>query len=56
MDTPALELANALRPCALLRERLGDGEAALALWREARELYLAAGIAEGVRECDRHLR
>jgi tetratricopeptide (TPR) repeat protein len=54
-STSVLDLANAVRPYALLRERLGDGEAALALWREARALYLAAGIAEGVQECDRHL-
>jgi tetratricopeptide (TPR) repeat protein len=53
--TPPLELANALRPYALLRERLGDGVAALALWREARALYLVAGVIEGVEECDRHL-
>jgi len=50
-----LELANALRPLAQLRERLGDPVAAQPLWREARALYLAAGIAEGAAECDRHL-
>jgi len=53
--TPPLELANALRPRALLGERLGEGESVLALWRETRALYLAAGIAAGVEECDRHL-
>ena len=53
--TPALELANALRPYALLRERLGEHEAATTMWREARRLYAAAGIVEGVEECDRHL-
>jgi len=54
-DTPAPELANALRPYALLREHLGESEAARGLWREARALYLAAGITAGVDECDRHL-
>jgi len=54
-DTPALELANAIRPYALLRERLGEVEAARELWREARALYVAAGVVEGVDECDRHL-
>ena len=54
-DTPALELANALRPFALLREGLGEADAARALWREARALYLAAGIEAGVAECERHL-
>ena len=53
--TPALELANALRPYALLRERLGEAQAAAVAWREARALYAAAGVAEGVDECDRHL-
>ena len=50
-----LDLANALRPLALLRERLGDGASAQALWGEARTLYLAAGVADGVAECERHL-
>ena len=54
-ETPPAELANALRPFALLREREGEADAATALWREARALYAAAGIAEGVAECDRHL-
>jgi tetratricopeptide (TPR) repeat protein len=53
--TPALELANALRPQALLNERFGEADAARALWREARNLYLAAGVDAGVEECDRHL-
>ena len=53
--TAPAELANALRPQALLNERLGEHESALALWREARALYLAAGIGAGVEECDRHL-
>ncbi len=44
---------------AMLKERLGDREQALALWREARELYAAIDI-EGldsqpaVNECDEH--
>ena len=50
-----LELANAVRPLALLRGRLGDIDGARALWSEARALYLAAGVAEGAAECDRHL-
>jgi len=53
--TPPLELANAMRSCALLRERLGEADAALSLWREARGLYQAAGVAEGVAECERRL-
>ena len=54
-ETPPAELANALRPLALLRERLGETDAAAPLWREARALYAAAGIAEGVAECERRL-
>lgn len=50
-----LDLANALRPLAQLRERLGDSGAAQPLWREARALYLAAGVAQGAAECDLHL-
>ena len=54
-QTPPAELANVLRPYALLREGLGEAQAAAAMWREARALYASAGIAEGVAECDRHL-
>jgi tetratricopeptide (TPR) repeat protein len=50
-----LDLANALRPLAQLRERVGDDAAAEPMWREARALYLAAGVGEGAAECDRHL-
>jgi tetratricopeptide (TPR) repeat protein len=54
-DSSALDLANAIRPYALLRERLGDADGTVELWREARALYVAAGVAEGIEECDRHL-
>jgi tetratricopeptide (TPR) repeat protein len=53
--TPPLELANALRVCALVRDELGEADAATALWREARALYLVAGADEGVAECERRL-
>jgi tetratricopeptide (TPR) repeat protein len=49
------DVANALRPAALLKERQGDPDAARALWSEAKTLYAAAGIQQGVDECDRHL-
>ncbi len=48
---PPLDVANALRPLALLRERLGEGKEARALWREARDLYHQAGVEAGVSEC-----
>ncbi|MDE0260416.1 MAG: tetratricopeptide repeat protein [Gammaproteobacteria bacterium] len=50
-----LDHANALRPMALLREELGDAEGARHLWRRAAKLYRAAGVEEGVRECETHL-
>jgi tetratricopeptide (TPR) repeat protein len=51
--TQPLDLANALRPFALLHESLGrDAET---LWREAKQLYETVGIIEGVVECARHL-
>ena len=50
---PTLDVANAVRPMAILKEDLGDREEALALWREARELYATVGIEEGVDEADR---
>lgn len=50
-----LDHANALRPMALLREELGDAEGARLLWRRAARLYRAAGVEEGVRECETHL-
>ena len=53
--TTLLDLANALRPMALLCERLGDTPQALKLWAEARQRYADAGIEAGVAECDRHL-
>jgi ribosomal protein S18 acetylase RimI-like enzyme len=52
LEEPAvLELANALRPMALLLDAVGDPGAA-AVWAEARDLYARAGVAEGVDEAD----
>ena len=60
-DKPgSLNYANAIRPMALLNEQLGDRKQALALWREARELYAGINI-EGLDsqlaldECDKHV-
>lgn len=48
-DTPgSLDFANAVRRGALLKELQGDKDAALALWRETRELYRAVATASGV--------
>ena len=50
-----LDHANAIRPLAALREELGDVEAARRLWGRAAKLYGAAGVEEGVRECEARL-
>ncbi len=55
-ETRVLDLANAVRPYALLKEATGELEAARILWEEARALYGSLRVAEGVTECDAHLR
>lgn len=50
-----LDHANALRPMAMLLEDRGDVDAAVGVWREAARLYRAAGVTEGVEECEARL-
>lgn len=50
-DAPRLDLANAVRPMALLMEALREPRAA-ALWAEARDLYAAVGVVAGVDEAE----
>ena len=52
---PTLDFANAVRPMAILQADLGRRAEALTLWREARDLYAAVGIADGVEEAERWL-
>jgi tetratricopeptide (TPR) repeat protein len=54
-DPPRLDLANAIRPLALLEERAGRSGEARRLWAEARELYAACGVTDGVAESSRRL-
>jgi tetratricopeptide (TPR) repeat protein len=54
-DPPPLDVANTLRPAAILKEAEGDTEAAQQFWTEARRLYQLAGVPQGVRECERRL-
>lgn len=55
-DAPgSLDLANAVRRMAALRELRGDAERARALWRETRDLYAAVDLTAGVEEAERHL-
>ena len=55
LDTRLLDLANAVRPYALLQEATGNKDAARPLWREARDLYASLRIKAGVQECEGHL-
>lgn len=48
-----LDLANAIRPFALLKTKTGRVEEARPLWAEAARLYESEGIAAGVEECRR---
>jgi tetratricopeptide (TPR) repeat protein len=50
-----LDLANAVRSCAVLKTETGQSEEARARWDEARLLYESAGIAAGVEECRRRV-
>ena len=53
--TVPLDLANAIRGFALLKDARGQAEEGRRLWEEARALYLAVGVREGVEECDARL-
>jgi tetratricopeptide (TPR) repeat protein len=54
-DPPVLDLANMLRPLAMLKEKTGDRAGAKALWAEAATLYEAAGVEIGAKESARRL-
>lgn len=54
-ETSVLDLANAVRPFALLKQKAGQLEDAKHLWAEARDLYSAANVPQGVAECSRHV-
>jgi tetratricopeptide (TPR) repeat protein len=53
--TGALDLANAIRPLAILKEQKGEVKEARSLWAEAKELYAAVDVAAGVAESSRHI-
>jgi tetratricopeptide (TPR) repeat protein len=53
--TTPLDLANAIRPLAILEEGTGRMAEAARLWTEARDLYAAVAVAEGVAECSARL-
>lgn len=54
-SSPVLDVANAVRPAAMLKDAQGNSEAARQLWSEARRLYEAAGVRSGVEECEKRL-
>jgi tetratricopeptide (TPR) repeat protein len=55
LETRILDLANTLRPYALLMEAMGNPGAAGKLWREAQNLYASIRVEAGVAECESHL-
>jgi tetratricopeptide (TPR) repeat protein len=54
-ETPSLDLANAIRPLALLKDDAGEFEEARRLWEEARELYAGVNVEAGVAESSARL-
>ena len=54
-DHKPLDLANTLRPLALLKEAIGQKDHARAFWEEARTLYAIAEVEAGVAECTARL-
>lgn len=55
LRTQPLDLANAIRPLAILKENAGEFDPARRLWEEARDLYAAVNVSEGVAESSAHL-
>jgi tetratricopeptide (TPR) repeat protein len=51
LDTRALDLANAIRPLALLKTTQGDADSARSHWQEAQVLYSAVNVEAGAAEC-----
>jgi tetratricopeptide (TPR) repeat protein len=54
-ETPQLDLANALRGWALLKEATGEIIEARSLWQEAKSLYAEVRVEAGVAESARRL-
>jgi tetratricopeptide (TPR) repeat protein len=55
LGTKLLDLANTIRPYALLLETTGDHAAARKHWQEARNLYASLRLEPAITECDKHL-
>ncbi len=48
--TPQLDLANAIRSFAVLKDEVGETEQSQGLWQEAHDLYVTLKISAGVAE------
>jgi len=55
VETPPLDLANAIRGFALLRGSAGERDEARILWQEARALYASLNVPAGVEESEAQL-
>lgn len=55
LETKLLDLANAVRPYALLLEQQDDRASAKQHWEEARNLYGSLRLEAGIVECNTHL-
>jgi tetratricopeptide (TPR) repeat protein len=55
-ETAPLDLANALRGMAILKEKTGAIAEAKSLWEEAGRLYASVGVTEGVVESTKRAR
>lgn len=53
--TPPLDLANAIRGLAVIKQELGASGQARALWVEAKDLYASVGVDAGVRESEKRI-
>ena len=54
-DANPRDVANVLRPFAIIKEKMGDFESARTFWLEARELYESLAINAGVAEASQAL-
>jgi tetratricopeptide (TPR) repeat protein len=50
VQTPPLDLANAIRGLAILKGEVGEAAEARRLWEEAKDLYAAVNVKVGVEE------
>ena len=55
LHTKVLDLANTVRPYALVNEGLDKFKVATQFWQEARNLYASLGLEVGIKECETHL-